>query len=193
MPGALEGEQSIGKIFGDVLGEKYIVDQFFEPHAMVETLFMVQALEDIEKLGTLLSPQPWKDMPFALGVLDGKQIRWTSIIDRISTLSKGRFSELHAQRYLRLAPLFYYYGRWEDPLKLLVSAYGSSEFISIALEQGWSLTRLHSSRDIAQITADYSTKAIAYLEHFTRHTVGKAPVLRAEASAPVDKLFDAAL
>lgn len=177
LPGAWDGEQFIGEILSNVLSEEFGIDQFFEPHAMVEVLFMVQAMKDLEKLDTVGFPPEWKEMPFSLGVFDGNEIKWASVIDRITTLSKGTDSNLHARRFLRLAPLIYFYGELTNPFRLLVTTYGNPEFIALALEHGWSLTQLRSDRDIASVTSDYVEKVHAYLEG---HRAGGVMIERIE-------------
>ncbi|MBI4982113.1 MAG: hypothetical protein HZC15_03070 [Candidatus Omnitrophica bacterium] len=150
--------QAVGNIF-----ENYVdLAMFFEPHALVEALFMVESLQDMKKVGLLSFSQELKDADFALVIEDGVNIKLTSLIDHITVLSKGYESDLHARRYLRLAPILYYFNNINVVRRFLSLSYNHPSNICLAMANGFSGLSLRPI-SIKDLLADYPEKVENYL------------------------------
>ena len=70
---------------------------------------MEEALRRLERDPSCACPDELKNLPFALIRQDDGEVELTSVIDRITKLSKGYDSDLHARRFLRLKPMLLYF------------------------------------------------------------------------------------
>ena len=146
LKGMVADHRSLGEALADVLGDNYDMQTFFEPHALVEVMFMEEALRNLEKCGLVGFPKELKNLPFVFSLYDGKEIRVTSLIDRITTLSKGYASELHAKRFLKLSPLLVYLGDMDGVRDFLAGMYTTPNFISSFINHNWFLKNLENDQ-----------------------------------------------
>ena len=157
----VEDGRSIGETVSDALSDNIDINQFFEPHALSEVLFMELAVKSLMENTKVPYPEALQGLPFALILQDGNGVHLTSIVDRITALSKGADSDLHAARYLRLAILENYFGNIDTLQQVLHLLYLSPE---IFYEIIWRRFNPHQLKpiDVEQRTADYGRKVTEY-------------------------------
>ncbi|MFC1667862.1 hypothetical protein ACFL1T_00580 [Chlamydiota bacterium] len=153
--------KSLDVSFKESMGEIDIT-QFFEPHIMMEALVTEKGLRDMEESTLVAFPEELKGLPFTMAVQEGDKIEVTGVINRITPLSKG-YGKIddNVTRYMRVAPLMYYFEHIDVVRKMLVISSTFPQLISIAMQGGfsaWSILPVDSN----ELLADYPEKVLKY-------------------------------
>jgi broad specificity phosphatase PhoE len=137
------------------------VSHIFDPHPVSEVFFFLEALADMERSPELEYPRELKGLPFTFAISEGERTVLTSIIDRVTVLSRGRPSDLHARRYLRLAPLMQYFGTISTVRHVLALLYLNPEMFFLLMERRFFPGRLRPV-DFGKLFKDYKGKVSEY-------------------------------